>query len=392
MVSAINQPSNIRPSFFTRIWQGFCRLVGLPSGKSETVSAQTKQAMHLSADQSLLKSIKDSALGYITKFGSSIPSSEDLKQQWRNVFYVGSYGRNPLTLENIRKVFQERHLTTGVENRVLKSKGTDGKPRDLNAFVVSGSSPIVYLTGINSSGGTKLRGLTAWGSSGIGSITANYNGFGETYGQAFNEQTLIEDAKALILEAAKSSTSNKINIVSHSMGSAIATKALTELSSQGLIKKDVNLVIVSGWDSFQKLASYHGNRWAMQLPIINKLVSAAFGESWETADNLKALVNNLSKRGLKLNLQIYHGNKDTVVPIEYSQNLYKNLSDEFAKNQMSMSYSIIDGADHFSSHDADKPLPYLLFANNINSHSSYPPRSQSNALSIFKRNTLDLSF
>ena len=176
-------------------------------------------------------------------------------------------------------------------------------------------------------------------------------GFGINKGTNVSEHTLIEDHVQTIKQASIDNELGPINIVAHSMGSALATKAVERIFTQeaktgNFNTKIDNLVLVSPWDQVSNLITdfYDSDQDDKLRQVKNSLgendnvsgvlkapqdsakaiAKSVFGVSFDTIASLFEILmlNDERPDEAKIkNIQIVHGKNDPFVSYQRSKNL-----------------------------------------------------------------------
>ena len=202
---------------------------------------------------------------------------------------------------------------------------------------------------------------------------ANYAGFPDNPIIGYPTKTsLVEDAQAILKHSSKLANGLPLKVITHSLGSAIATKALVETFSQEKLNPRLNitgLTLVSAWDSFDGLLdSMLANNAKPQDPHLAALVGYAKSSDehrirvkqatskitesyWNTGANVQALLDLNARRPRSQQIKtwtVIHGENDPVVPIDLAKSLAQRIQNHWSVSN-NCHFIPVKNAEHFQS-------------------------------------------
>ncbi|MDD9897875.1 MAG: alpha/beta fold hydrolase [Candidatus Melainabacteria bacterium] len=315
---------------------------GLPAPK--TITEPVKKALHKVSD---LLSILEN--GFLLGFETDKSNR---------------YTKQPLQLDTARNL-----LTRGLSANETKNSGlTQIK---ISPEKKSMDDVFHIFSGIRTSAYYKLDGAIKFAQAGIETVIGNYRGFGENFSERkANHQTMIEDAKSRL--KASLVKSKRASVLGHSLGAAIASRALADLSDEHEIRS-CNFVAVSSWNSFKAVAPLLGIKPFNSM--LRSYIQHLFQDKFDTSQNLCKVIDkmvtsyqkNPPQAHEKFRLIVVHGNNDNHVSEEHAREL-KNTIETYVQNSvpkelqshfLPVEYLAVPEAGHFTVKHGDGNIPWV---------------------------------
>lgn len=137
-------------------------------------------------------------------------------------------------------------------------------------------------------------------------ILAEYPGYGGRPGKP-SETVLVDNGRQLVTEAARTFPDTPIHLLGESMGSGVVSAIVSQKWQPTPTQHIVSIILITPFDSLAAVAQTHYWYIPAKLMVRDKF------------DNIK----NLQKfNGMK---QVILAGRDTVVPIQHGEELYKHL-------------------------------------------------------------------
>lgn len=302
------------------------------------------------------------------RFGTGLIQFRDYIER---IFYRG-FG---LSKQKIDSALIKSHVA-GLDAQVNgpKSISLPGQRECLKLYSINPAKPIMqdfsFLTGIRSSAFHKLKGMRDFVEAGIPVRLCDYRGFGENYGlNKVSRDTLVEDGKAILADQA--SRSSELNVVGHSLGTAIGAAALDDLSRTMNIRSG-KFVVVSGWNDMQSVCNECPRTSIKVLAsLFGGYAQGLFEDAWDTGLHLSRAIKNIAARleheppkgNEKFKVFIVHGMKDDLVSINQAHKLEATLKQTInslnpkLRNSFEVVFLTIPNAGHFNIVQGED-LPY----------------------------------
>ncbi|MDA0772059.1 MAG: alpha/beta hydrolase [Cyanobacteria bacterium] len=288
-------------------------------------------------------------------------------------FFTGSvFAREALTLKHIQTIFKDipdLNITT----KLLR---TEANRPPLTQFHITPAkaitSPLTILSGIRTSALYKSNGAKDLVRHGIPVSMSDYTGYGDTFGQAtVHCKTLIADAIKML--KAQFANHSEVNLLGHSLGSAIGANAFAKLSATNPNFNSGNFICASGWNDFDSVCSELPQ--TTLRPFANMLRGYAnklFKNEWDTGANLCTTMDNIVKNitakpaqpWTKFRIMIVHGIKDKLVSIKQAKKLQQTLEAHKAtlppnlQDHFEISFLTVQDAGHFNTKQGDIEIPF----------------------------------
>lgn len=229
--------------------------------------------------------------------------------------------------------------------------------------------PFALFPGMRGTAYYKISGIKNFIENGIPILIGDYRGMGSSYGKTeINRNTLVEDGIRVLEEQLKRSLT--IGAVGHSLGTAIISKALAEISAHKKISG--HLILISGWDVFSEVFSSFPGFLAKPFGMVLKFLSnKIFGDVWDSGNNLCKTIDNIVEylqkhphENNKLKIDLLHGDKDSIVLLSQGLALEKKLKDKIAslpkhlQDRFEVNFHVFKDGGHFHDFEGSNQLPW----------------------------------